>query len=281
MKSYRKYLLILLFSSSLVACGGGGGGDTTPSAAKISAVNEKDLGKAAAEGAKQALNGGNAPVFFRRSASRNTLETLNESVANQLASRVALQIVDLSTQICTEGGSALIDTNPDGTSSVITYSSCSTGSGIINGVANINVSTAGSITTLNFSYVDFTITIGSETTTIDLVVSCTSDSSTGSFSCTYSSDVVGLDGRTYTVSGSTIAGDSSSGYTVSATITDPEHGTISITTTTPILFNCSNGQPGSGEIQFSDGDGVLVTVTFNDCDSFTISYSGTSTMYLW
>ncbi len=279
--SYQKYLLVTIISLLLFACGGGGGGNSsaTPSAAKISTANEEDLGTAATEGAKQALDGSNASAFRGSSRVRAVLDTLNESMVQKKSNRIAYAPVNLS-NICTGGGSATIDTNTNG-SSVIAYSACDVGGAIADGVVNITTSTSGTVTTTNLQYTDFTITIGSDVTTIDMSATCIIDSSSFDTSCTYSSDVTGIDGRTYSVSGSTISGNSSSGYSVSATITDPDHGTLSITTTIPILFDCTNGQPSSGEIQFSDSDGVLVTVTYNDCNSFTISYSGTSEIYSW
>jgi hypothetical protein len=78
-----------------------------------------------------------------------------------------------------------------------------------------------------------------------------------------------------------VVGDGSSGYSVTATIVDPDHGSLTIATITPILFGCADGQPSSGALQFTDGNGVPVSVTFNDCASFTLSYSGTSEVYNW
>ncbi len=281
MNSTLKFFLILLFSMTLFACSSGGDNDTSaPSAAKIGTANEEDLGTAATEGAKQALDGNSASAFRGSLGVRAVLDFLNESMLQNKSNKIALAPVDLSS-MCTGGGSASVDTNSTGSSSVITYANCDIGSAIADGVVNITSSTSGTVTTTNLQYTDFTITIAGEVTTIDLSATCTVDTSSFASSCTYSSDVTGIDGRTYSVSGSTISGNSSSGYTVAATITDPDHGTLSITTTSPILFNCTNGQPSSGEIQFSDGDGVLVTVTFNDCNGFTISYSGSSNVYTW
>ncbi len=282
MKSAFKFFLILLFSMTLLACSSGGDDDEGGSAskAKISTSNEEDLGTAATEGAKQALDGNSASAFRGSLGVRSVLDSLNESMLKKTSNKIALATVDVSS-ICTGGGTASVNSNTNGSSSVITYGNCDIGTAIANGVVNISSSTSGTVTTTNLEYTNFTITIGSEVTTINMSATCTVDTSSFASSCSYSSDVTGIDGRSYSVSGSSISGNSSSGYTVSATITDPDHGTLSITTTSPILFNCTNGQPSSGEIQFSDGDGVLVTVTFNDCNSFTISYSGSSNVYTW
>ena len=91
----------------------------------------------------------------------------------------------------------------------------------------------------------------------------------------------GIDGRVYVFSDASVTGDEFSGYSIRVAIDDPDHGSFVVDTTTPILFGCSNGQPSSGALQFTDGAGVLVSVTFNDCASYTVSYSGTSAMFLW
>jgi hypothetical protein len=93
--------------------------------------------------------------------------------------------------------------------------------------------------------------------------------------------VVGYDGRVYDFSDVSVDGDEFSGFNVTAAIVDPQHGRFTITTTTPILFTCPNGQPFPGALQFTDGDGVLVTVTFTDCDSYVVSYNSTTEVYYW
>jgi len=276
MSKQFKYLLVILFSMTLIACGGGGGGgdDGDGGPATISANNEEDLAIAATEGAKSAVSSASAPL--RGVAGRAVLNRAVQDHANKLIARV----VDVSSSVCT-GGSASSDINDDASLIVTTYNNCGFAGGVIDGVVRIVTDAGDSTTTTTIEYEGVTFTSGGTTETLNLSVSCVSDNETFESTCTYDSDIDGIDGRTYSVSGSTVTGDSSSGYTISATVTDPDHGTFSIETTSPILFNCSTGQPSSGEIRFSDADDVVVTVTFNDCTSFTISYDGGSGTYNW
>jgi len=179
-------------------------------------------------------------------------------------------------------GSADEVTNPDG-SATVTFINCDLfGLGLLvfDGTVIALTATSGNTTTVDLEYINFTLDDGVNILTLDMQSSCITDNTTMETSCTFS-DVVGFDGRIYIFSDASVTGDAFTGYNVSATIIDPDHGRFSIVTTIPILFACLNGQPISGQIQFTDDAGVLVSVTFNDCASFTVSYSGTSEIFLW
>ena len=182
--------------------------------------------------------------------------------------------------ICTPG-SADETVNPD-CSTTTTFIGCDfLGSGLIlDGAVIAFVTTTPDTIITDLEYINFQITVGSEISTLDMQAICTTDIATTETSCDFS-DVVGFDGRIYIFSDATVTGDAISGYLVSATIVDPDHGSFSVVTTAPILFGCPNNQPLSGQMQFTDANGVLATVTFNDCASFTVSYSGTSDIYFW
>ncbi|MCK4707841.1 MAG: hypothetical protein KAU21_04430 [Gammaproteobacteria bacterium] len=259
--------IALLSSLSLISCGGGDGSDDegTTGVAVISTDNEQALATAATEAAKAAVNYESAPSFGSKSASKSYDFAL---------------VQDFSSFCIT--GTASMDVNETTGNGVFTYSNCDMdGGAVVNGTVNFSTTVAGDISTTTTSYNNFTMVYAGETQSFDMTMVCTTNISTQTFSCTYESDNLGIDGRTYSVSGSSVSGDAFGGYTVSATVTDPDHGTLSITTNTPITFNCDNGQPDSGEIQFTDGDGNTVVVTYVSCSSFTVSYNGTSNPYSW
>jgi len=264
---------------TLFACGGGSGsgssgGGGAASAASINTTNERSLGTAAAEGVKAAVK---ASGPLRETAERSEVKVAIDSLVNKLAA----QPVDVSSSVCPNGGSATGDSSSNSNGSVnvtFAYNNCNSGFGVLNGSGSSKITTAGDITTIVLSY-NITYTSGGTTENLDYSSTCTTSPS--GTSCTYDADATGIDGRTYGVSNSSVSGNSSSGYTVSTTVTDPDYGTFSIETTSPILLNCSNGQPSSGVIVFTDNDGVTATITFDSCTGFTISYSGTSASYTW
>lgn len=261
---------------TLFACGGGGGGGDSggvSGAATISSTNEKGLATAAAEGVRGAVS---ASAPLRETSGRSEARAAIDS----LVSKLAAQPVNVSAQVCPSGGTATGDSNDDGSTITFEYNNCDTGFGVFDGSGSFSSTTEGDITTIVISY-DISYISGGTTENLDYSSTCTTNASTGAYSCTYDSDVDGIDDRTYTVSDSSFTGDSSSGYMVSATVTDPDYGTFTIETTSPILFNCTNGLPSSGEIVFTDGEGISVTVTFTACDGFTIAYDGTSTPYTY
>jgi hypothetical protein len=267
---------ILVSSLSLFGCSSSssGGGSSEPVNASINSANAKSLATAATEGAKMAGDSDNASQFSFRSASRNKIEELSESLAREYA-LIPTNVPD----ICTTGGVS-IDTLPNG-DNILDYQLCEIGGATADGQVVLNIDVDGDITTISLSYVNFSVTIDADTTVIDSSAVCVTNTTTLSVSCTYSSDIAGIDGRTYSISGLSVSGDSIAGYSVSATINDPDYGLITISTLNPVLLDCTNGQPSTGDIQFTDADGVLVTITFNDCSSFTVTYDGVATMYNW
>lgn len=284
MNSMIKYLFLCFFMVSATACSSSGGGDSNSNSdqvleARINSGNAEQLGTSATEAAKQSVLNNTASGLGFKSTAKPGIGNISSELSKSFARRTAnIPVPGLDCGL----GSADETANPDG-STTVTFINCDLfGFGILifNGTVLANTSTSGNTTTVDLEYINFTIDDGLDIVTLDMQASCTTDNTTMETSCTFS-DIVGFDGRIYTFSDATVTGDGISGYTVSATILDPDHGSFSIVTTNPILFGCANGQPISGEIQFTDGAGVLVTVTFNDCASYTVSYSGTSEIYFW
>jgi hypothetical protein len=281
MNKALKHLFLCFFVISVAACGsGGGGGDVDENPAEqvgINAGNAKQIGTAAAEAAKQAVSKNTASGLGFKSSTNQSVGSISSELSKIYAGRTANAPVP---GICIPG-SADETVNPDG-STTATFIGCDfLGSGLVlDGTVIAFITTTADTITTDLEYINFTITVGSDISTLDMQATCTTDIATTETSCDFS-DVVGFDGRIYIFSDATVTGDAISGYLVSATIVDPDHGSFSIVTTAPILFGCPNDQPLSGQMQFTDANGVLVTVTFNDCASFTVSYSGTSEVYFW
>jgi hypothetical protein len=276
-----KSILIALFCAFFVsACGGGGdsvSNATIDSAnaennATIDSANAEKLGIAATEGVKVVLVGNISSALGFRSNSIDQILTLSESIAARIGAK---EIIGL----CIGGGSAVDNTDVNGNGSII-LTDCDFGGVVATGTVTISVVESSTSTSFTLSFDDFTLTVGSDVSTFNFSTDCTLSEST--FSCSYSSTVTGFDSRSYTISGATVTGNSSTGFTVGATVIDPDHGRITISTFTPITFNyCSNGQPDSGEVRFTDDSAVLVSIIYYGCDTFTVSYSGTSTIYNW
>jgi hypothetical protein len=284
MNSMINYLFLCFFVISATACNGSGWsrGDGSSngnqvSQARINAGNAEQLGTAATEAAKQTVQNQTATGLGFRSSGKPNIDTISSDLSKSFSGRIANAPAPF---ICLTGSLVEV-TNPDG-STTVTFTMCEIvlGLAFLDGIVNASSSVSGNTTTVDLEYIGFTISIGPDVITIDMQTSCTTDNTTMETSCIFY-DIVGFDGRIYTFSDATVSGDGITGYIVSATIVDPDHGSFSIVTTSPILFLCANGQPISGGIQFTDGADVLVSVTFNDCASYTVSYSGTAEVFLW
>jgi hypothetical protein len=289
MNSCIRYLGLCLLLTAAVSCSGDGGssgdgdignpgGSSGSKVAEINAGNAEQLGAAATEGAKQAVKNLNVPPLGLKTSGGPTVESVTQELVTKIAGRTA----SMPAPVNCNPGSATETVNPDGSTSVNFVACDYDGLGLIilNGLVTASSNVSGDITTVNLEYVGFIISIAGEDTILNFEASCDTNNISGATSCTFP-DVVGFDGRVYDFSDVTISGDGISGYTVTASIVDPDHGSFNISTTAPILFTCPNGQPISGALQFTDGAEVLVTVTFDDCDSYTVSYSGTIEVYSW
>lgn len=160
-----------------------------------------------------------------------------------------------------------------------------------NGKANIKTSTNGSVKRLTITYTNFrmsgmgeTFTIsGTQVTEVNTAteletysswnVSVTANGETirsaGSVTCTaedvcsFTEQFEAQNGDTYQVKDLSVSGDSSSGYSVSATFYDPDFGYVELTASNIIL--CADGSIASGSITLTDEAGNVLSVTFNGC----------------
>ena len=278
METIINKLSILFLTGAIIlttSCSSDGGAGVSTNAT-ISDTNAQALAIAGTEGVKQAVDSDTVSPFAKIN-NTSTTGDFTVALAQQLSAdpKLAEQTID----IC-EFGNVIMNINESNGSGSIAYNSCVIGDSLINGSANFTSSKVGSITTTTVTFVDLTITFNGETETIDMSATCIFNSDTASMSCSYNSTALGIDGRTYSVSNVTVTGDNLSGYSVSATISDPDHGNITISTGSPITLNCSNDQPGSGSIIITDGSNSM-TVTFNSCSSYTVTLNGNSNLYDW
>ncbi len=287
MKASYLYLCSgLLSAAMLVGCGGSSGGGSAATA-DISADNADDLSVAAAEATKTAIeaesNSGTSSIptsFFKSTGSAPLLDKLQTGV------RSATE--DFSDYICDVSGEAEM------TSSSSTFD---TGSFIFNNCNDGDATYSGSVTfsglsssSFTFTYNNFIVTDNStgQRQAVNGTVTCTNSGA----SCDYSgltvggaslsnSDFSGDDGRQYHFEGDvTVSGDNTSGWNVNATVVDPDHGAIKITARNITFGSCTNGVPTGGTITVT-GNGQTATVTFIDCNSFSLNYNGSTTTHNW
>jgi len=267
----RNILYAGLVSSMLIGCSSDDSA-SGPVSATIDSENAEDLATAGTEAVKQGVNSDSLNIFGARIAGRDPLKQLSAATAQvqPMAEEIA--------GICEDG---FVDSTGTSSGGTITYNDCVIAGAIFNGSATFSSSTAGNVTTFSISYSNFTVTFDGETTSVSASITCTTDSAAGTTSCSYDSTAAGIDGRTYVVSDMSVSGSSASGWTVSATVVDPDHGEVTITTTIAVNFgSCANGQPESGTITVSDGTNEM-TVTYNDCASFSVDFDGSTTTYNW
>ena len=270
MKTFGK-LITAASIAFLTACGGGGGAST----AELSADNVVDLAVAGTEAAKSSATSTEAFAFKSGQSSSFDSQAFAKQIAQDL---YATQ--DLSSYLCSTG--SYIINIPDSATqtsftATATFTNCTISDSYSTVTINGTINISGTASSINIS-ANLTITENGVSETVSFSGSCSYSNATVG-ACSYSSTFTGVDGRTYTSANMSVSGNYISGYTVSGSVTDPDHGVITISTQQPVTFNCTDGSPDSGQITIT-GNGSA-TVTFNDCNSFTVTYNGSSNTYNW
>ncbi|MEW7975610.1 MAG: hypothetical protein AB2810_13240 [Candidatus Thiodiazotropha endolucinida] len=301
MKHLSIRLLSLLLSLLLLqGCGGGGGGGSdgpnssggttyTGSTAEaiIDASNAKDLATGAASGTQQAVvSDALSEVAMRpRETPTSKLMEVAPRIAqwiDRLRSPNAAKTTDLTAEICDAGGRAIADTNEAETEGSIIFTNCAMsdlegGTLLINGAVTFSANTG--IDSLRMVF-NVTVTYIGESQAINLTLAC-SNISSASVACSMTSDFTGIDGRVYRVEDLSVSGNEFSGFYVSMTFYDPDHGRVDVTTSQPLTYDCAEAVPGSGMLTLSGGSGTFVTASFDNCSAYTATVDGVGTTYNW
>ena len=275
--------LSLVFTLSSCSSGGddddgGNNNQGNTSEATVSDNNKKDVSIASAEGAKQAVTGSTLPTGISAESELNeALKDLAINVLEQVESLSNLPTGYSGTLTGDCGGNANYNAVINGQQiNRIEYDFnqyCSSRYTLDGNMTIYYTYSGNDISSYGIVYDNLTYSGPSYSETINMTITCNS-----SYSCTYSSTTTGSDGRTYTVSDSSVTGNNSSGYNVTATVTDPDHGTITITATNITI--CDNGNIGSGEIEVTDSTGaVVLSITFPNCSEMVVTYNGVATTY--
>jgi hypothetical protein len=300
MKHLSNGSIILLLSILLLqGCGGGGGdSDGTGSAggstytgstaqATIDTSNAKELATGAASGTQQAVASDalSGTAMRPQVTPTSKLGEISPRIAqwiNQLSSPNAAREVDVSSETCDAGGRAVADTNSDGTQGTITFTNCAIsdmegGTMVLNGSVVFSANTSSD--SLNMVY-NVSVAYLGETQAINMTLAC-SNISSPSISCAITSDFEGIDGRVYRIEDLTVSGSEVSGYYVSMSFYDPDHGRVDVTTTQPLTYDCAEAVPGSGMLSMNGASGTSATVSFDSCSSYTVVVDGVGTSYDW
>ncbi|VAW56367.1 hypothetical protein MNBD_GAMMA07-997 [hydrothermal vent metagenome] len=274
MKFINKALFLLTLSLSITACGGGSGSSTpAPKAATLSTTNSQDLSIAATESAKQAITSDSANFLAK---STNKIDS-NKAITSKVK-EIVFEAQTLNS-ICTDGGSYNDTITGSGTtaSGVITFTGCNIGGGII---LEGTVTFTGNTTSFTIVYNNLTITVLNEIQTINATIICSTSDQV--LTCNTNTAITGIDGRTFEVSKISVTGNSTTGFTVAATVVDPTHGIITISATA-VKFDCTTpieGRPSSGSITFTS-NGKTGSVIFDSCSGYTVTLDGVSNVYTW
>jgi len=288
MKICRIFGPLVITTLLITACGGGGSsdgsggggggaglvganvaGETAPTVA-IDESNALSLAVAATEGAGQAVRSDDFPGV-------SPIGATEESIDIRYAVRaVRQQQVIQCSSLDGGSGTAVLDFSDNGQSFSIVYN-CSTITGSYTGEYFPD---AANWTTFTATYNNLQV----DGNTINGTISCTRPSvESFEINCSYSiNGIEGLTGSTYSITNSTVSGDETTGYNVTATVTDPTVGAVDYSATNIIYGECPYGVPSSGAISITGINSTQATVTFIDCNTFSVAVgSGAVVTYNW
>lgn len=274
MKSLVKILILSVGCMALIACGGSdsddesGGftGETSPAVATDE--NKQDLAEAGTLAAKQAIAGNSSPLAVN--IDTPALDQANELIAALIQLNSLPMGNDFSAQLCPDGGSA--SASGDQNNATYTFNNCQSDGVTFDGSASYTTTSNGGFT---ITYSNFSVSFNGDTTTLNLTATCDEN-----FNCTYSSDFTAENGKSYRVENSEVSGNDTSGYSVSATVYEPDHGRISFTST-GLLFDCANGNPSSGSITLTDSSSQVIVVSFTSCTEYSVTFDGSAETFTW
>ncbi|MDJ0882454.1 MAG: hypothetical protein QNJ56_12460 [Gammaproteobacteria bacterium] len=281
MKTLVRLPIIVLLSLLLVACGSGDSSDSINGAvpydenttqAKIDSGNAKDLAVAATAGTSASIvnEAKPKPSFLNDFLMEHSGRWL-KSVST--ASRA---VEETHQDVCNQGSSS-ISYNSDFTQFSIVYENCGiayTGFGqvVIDGTVESAYFSDG---TSIVRYIDFIITYDGESYQLNQTLECNAE-----YTCYLYSDYAGPDGRIYRVEDATVSAAGDDRYAVTGIVFDPDYGSISIDA--DVSFGgCAGGVPLSGAISFTGFSDSTARVTFNDCNSFSVDFDGSSVSHIW
>jgi len=242
----------------------------------VGGENKSTVAKTSSIGADKAIQSDTAPRFLTQHGVRSMLDGTRAHITERVERGLnrTVQTVDLSSTVCSAGGSASyeIDTGNVGSQSgtyTITYSNCASSFGgvttTIDGTAEYTFSEDGSFT---YSY-DMTTTYDGETFTLSGTMTCDS-----SLDCTYEEDF-STNGVNYRVSNVSVSGNSSSGFDVTARVYHEELGYVDIEGDN--LITCDSSGFSSGTITVTDSSSaVVITISFVSCTEMTVTFNGSS-----
>lgn len=274
---FRSIAVLLLSSMFIISCssssssddddGGGGGGGTggTDATVEITDANAAKLVTVATEGSKQAVSGNVAPTGLR-AKSLDPVAVVTSFPCSQFGFGGT--------------GNVITDFDDAQTMFTITYE-CTQFNGVVSSSFSPDILNWTSYTT---TWDDFQVSgQGFADQTLDGEVTCTRpDSTSQNITCNYAyAGIDGLDGGTYTVSNVSVSGSNFSGYSISGTASDPDTGAVTFTSSGLTFNNCTYGVPNSGSMTINGTNGTQMTVTFDSCDSFTVTIDDVATTYNW
>lgn len=263
----KRFLNLLLAACfvTLVGCAEEG---INESALTVDAENKNEVASFASLGAERSISDSAAPGRALVSRSIDSMGTVQRLLSRNSTT------VDLSSDVCPDGGSAIyeIDASQSGNSGTVTivYSNCADSFGdftsVTNGTADFTFAEDGA-TTIRY---DITTTYDGETFTISGTYACDAN-----FNCTYETEFSadGVDYRISNVSTSYSVGDDS--WDVSARIYHEELGYVEITGSD--LVECENGGFSSGTISVTDDtNSTVMTITYVSCTEMTVTFNNVS-----
>jgi hypothetical protein len=319
MESTLKILRALMIALLLLtqACGGGGSSDDpTPqpdsneendngtteeasdeevqdsgysgseSQASITGNNAKDLGIAAASGAKQAVIEDQLVYPGQNETQASNTATQADYTPSAVPEITEEMNEETTADLCPHGGLAeyeSVEETADSFVSVLIFTDCQYGEGLFrySFTGRSRMTNPKDNNMYPFLNVRAGVITGVDGIPREVHQTIDCDESY-EYLCIFSFDFSGYNDRIYRLTDISVTGDGDTAYTVSGRIYDPAHGYIEVTTEVPFTLECPGEHPGVGRLNFTGANETSGSIEYISCDEYVITTSdGVSTTYQW
>jgi hypothetical protein len=273
----------LLLSSSLALVGCGSSGDSAPaapkytgttSAAKVDSTNAEALGTGSGEATQQGgtANGGIPTFASIGDASTTDIEALSQKIIALIQKRT---VTDLPTSFSEAGSCGGSFSGPDSalpasgaysiTLSFNNYcDSLIDPTLVFSGKATFYLPDVNDFNTFTMQFINFKVTENSQTTTLNMTMSC------AGLTCSITSDFKSSTGDVHRVADIIISGDATFGFIGTMTFYHADYGSVSVSVS-GITYGSCGVFPDGGTITYNGTSGSTGSISFaSNC-----TYSGT------
>lgn len=281
MNVLKHSILAVMAGSALVlaGCGGSdsGGGAKDPNASSLGSGSDRVKSPVITTQAVVTVdNASELAVAAARGIKKTVLDDLNQQKIPFAQSSATGLVLDYC-----ETGSAELVASADNSilQQVLSLRSCVVEGNTAQG--DVLITNAPDFTSINFYFFETSVTdaAGEAYVLTGTDITC-NGVDTKTPACNFGADW-SEGGESYRTENGSLSGSLATGFNVGVRVFDTKNGYVDVQTNSAVTFNCANLNPGSGGATFAGANNTSGLVSFDSCDSLTVTLDGVATTHNW